>query len=220
MDCKLFNGITEQEQKEMMACCGAAEKEYAAGQYIFRLGDEPSCMYLVLKGNVMIARDFASGKRNVLFTVHEGDVFGEPFSFTEEKKCWSDAIACGRVRVLIIPWKFFHGFCQNACGKHQQVVRNMLEILSDKNFRITRKLYLLSGKTIRERVAMWLLVGSHGKPEFTSCMNKEELADFLGTTRPSLSREMALMQEEGLFSSEKRKYIILDRKILEELAEL
>lgn len=220
MECKLFDGITEEEQDVMMKCAGAREKTYSSGQYIFRLGDDPSKMYLIKSGSVMIARDFASGKRNVLFTVHKGDVFGEPFSFTEEKKCWSDAIACGKVTVLEIPWKYFHGFCENACAKHQKIVRNMLEILSDKNFKITRKLYLLSGKTIRERVAMWLLVGSHGSKEFVSCMNKEELADFLGTTRPSLSREMALMQAEGLFSSEKRKYIIENRAELEELAEL
>lgn len=220
MECKLFDGITEAEQAEMMVCAGAQEKNFKAGQYIFRLGDNPSKMYLIKSGSVMIARDFASGKRNVLFTVHQGDVFGEPFSFTPEKKCWSDAIACGKVTVIEIPWTYIHGFCKNGCAKHQRLVRNMLEILSDKNFRITRKLYLLSGKTIRERIAMWLLVGAHGSDSFTSCMNKEELADFLGTTRPSLSREMSQMQNEGLFASEKRTYRILDKETLEELAEL
>lgn len=220
METKLFNNITKEEQQDILVCSGARERTYKNGQYIFRLGDDPHCMYVIKSGDVMIARDFASGKRNVLFTVHPGDVFGEPFSFTEEKKCWSDAIAVGSVSVVEIPWSFFSGFCNNACKKHQQIVRNMLEILSDKNFKITRKLYLLSGKTIRERIAMWLLVGAHGKDSFTSCMNKEELADFLGTTRPSLSREMLLMQSEGLFSSEKRTYTILDKKTLEELAEL
>lgn len=220
MDCKLFNGITEKEQEELLKCAGIKEKTFNAGQYIFRLGDKPEQMYLIKSGSVMIARDFASGRRNVLYTVHSGDVFGEPFTYNDEKKCWSDAIACSKVTVIEIPWEFFYGFCRNACQKHQKVIRNMLEIVSNKNFKITRKLYLLSGKTIRERIAMWLLVGSKGNESFTSCMNKEELADFLGTTRPSLSRTMAQMKDEGLFISERKKYTILERAVLEELAEL
>lgn len=220
MECKLFAGINESEQAGLMTCAAAKERTFATGQYIYRLGDTTDTMYLIKSGSVMIARDFASGRRNVLFSVHKGDVFGEPFSYTEEKLCWADAIAVGKVTVIAIPWNFVYGFCENACAKHQRLVRNMLEIISDKNFRIIRKLYLLSGKTIRERISMWLIIGARGGESFTSCMNKEELADFLGTTRPSLSREMSQMQADGLLRCNRRTYTILDRAALEELAEL
>lgn len=220
MECKLFRDMSEEEQHDILKCAGAVQKEFRPGEYIFRLGDHPSKMYLVKKGQVMIARDFASGRRNVLFTVFEGEVFGDPFSFDKDNETWSDAIAHTAVTVIEIPWDFIHGFCKNACPKHQIFIKNMLEIMSDKNRRTIRKLYLLSGKTIRERVAMWLMVGSKGRNYFTSCMNKEELADFLGVTRPSLSREMSLMMDEGLFESDRRTYRILNRAVLEELAEL
>lgn len=220
MEPKLFQNITKEEQQELFKCSFAVEKKFKHGQYIFHLGDRIHNMYLIKKGSVMIAREYASGKRNVLFTVREGECFCEPFSYNDELKCWSDAIAVNDVTVLEIPWDFFHGFCKKACIKHQKLIRNMLEIVSEKNYKTIRKVYLLSGKTIRERIAMWLLVGTRGRDSFTSSMNKEELADFLGTTRPSLSREMLKMKSEGLLSYEKRTYHILNRKEIENLAEL
>lgn len=215
MDCKLFNSITEEEQNKMITCSGAKEKTFAPGQYIFRQGDKPGAMFLIKKGNVMIAKDFASGKRNVLFTVYEKDVFGEMFIFSDETQYWYDAIACDQVTVLEIPWGFFYGFCENACQKHQIIVKNMLEIFSSKSFMMTKKLYLLSGKTLRERISMWILDCANGKNSFLSDMKREELADYLGTTRPSLSRELMNMQDEGLITVNRSNFIINDKESLE-----
>lgn len=46
-------------------------------------------------------------------------------------------------------------------------------------------------------------------------MNREELADYLGTTRPSLSRELMKMQQEHLIETEKNIIKIVDRDALE-----
>jgi len=219
MECRLFNSITEEDQEKMLSCAGARVADYKPGEYIFRQGDEPVSMYLIKAGSVMIAKDFSSGKRNVLFTVRKGDVFGEMFLFSDEKHYWYDAIACEPVSVLVIPWKFFYGFCNNACHKHQMVIRNMLEVQSDKNFMMTRKLYLLSGKTLRERIAMWALDNAGERKAFVTDMNREELADYLGTTRPSLSRELMNMVEEGLIKADRSRIEILDKEALESMAE-
>ena len=46
-------------------------------------------------------------------------------------------------------------------------------------------------------------------------MNREELADYLGTTRPSLSRELMKMQQEQLIETDKNMIKIVDRAALE-----
>ena len=118
-----------------------------------------------------------------------------------------------------IPRRFFYGFCTNACKKHQDIVKNMLEIQSDKNFIMVKKLYLLSGKTLRERIAMWVLDNAGGRDRFSSSMKREELADYLGTTRPSLSRELMNMQDEGIILVDRSDIRILDREALEDMSE-
>lgn len=86
---------------------------------------------------------------------------------------------------------------------------------------MTRKLHLLSGTTLRERIALWLTEqaddSSAGTHIVRLAMNREELADYLGTTRPSLSRELMKMQQEQLIEAEKNTIKIVDRDALEAL---
>lgn len=201
----------------MFACSKTREREFGDESYIFRQGETPKNLFLILEGSVMIAKDFASGKRDVLFIVEKGDVFGEMFLFADAGKYWYDAIAQGSVRLLEIPWDFFYCFCSNACEHHRLITRNMLEIQSEKNFSMTKKLHLLSGTTLRERIALWLLEQAVSGDTVKLTMNREALADYLGTARPSLSRELMKMQQEGLIAVEKNVIRLIDRCALEEL---
>jgi len=211
----LFRNISEDEIEKMFRCSKTVERFFEDGNYIFRQGETPKNLFLVLEGTVMISKDFASGKRDVLFMVGQGDVFGEMFLFADTKVYWYDAIAQENVRVLEIPWEFFYCFCSNACEHHRMITRNMLEIQSEKNFKMTRKLHLLSGTTLRERIALWLMEQAVEGDIVKLTMNREELADYLGTTRPSLSRELMKMQQEHLIETEKNIIKIVDRDALE-----
>lgn len=213
----LFRDISREEIEKMFRCSKTVERSFEEGSYIFRQGETPRNLFLVLEGTVMISKDFASGKRDVLFMVGQGDVFGEMFLFADTKAYWYDAIAQGRVKVLEIPWQFFYCFCSNACEHHRMITRNMLEIQSEKNFTMTRKLHLLSGTTLRERIALWLIeqTDAAGADTVRLAMNREELADYLGTTRPSLSRELMKMQQEHLIEADRNTIRIVDRDALE-----
>ena len=143
------------------------------------------------------------------------------FLFSDAGAYWYDAIAQGKVKVLEIPWEFFYCFCSNACEHHRMITRNMLEIQSEKNFAMTRKLHLLSGTTLRERIALWLIEQTEDDGVDSDivrlAMNREDLADYLGTTRPSLSRELMKMQQEHLIEADKNTIRIVDRDALQML---
>ena len=46
-------------------------------------------------------------------------------------------------------------------------------------------------------------------------MSREAMADYMGVTRPSLSRELGKMQTEGLIRLEGRRIIVTDQEGLE-----
>lgn len=223
-DCErihLFRDISREEIEKMFRCSKTVERSFEDGSYVFRQGETPKNLFLILEGSVMISKDFASGKRGVLFVVGQGDVFGEMYLFADARTYWYDAIAQGKVKLLEIPWEFFYCFCSNACEHHRMITKNMLEIQSEKNFAMTRKLHLLSGTTLRERIALWLNEqvddNSAGTHIVRLAMNREELADYLGTTRPSLSRELMKMQQEQLIETDRNTIKIVDRDALEAL---
>lgn len=211
----LFRNINKEEIEKMFRCSKTVERIFEDGCYIFQQGEIPKNLFLVLEGSVMISKDFASGKRDVLFVIGQGDVFGEMFLFADTRTYWYDAIAQGKVRVLEIPWEFFYCFCSNACEHHRMITRNMLEIQSEKNFTMTRKLHLLSGTSLRERIALWLMEQAAEGDVVKLTMNREEMADYLGTTRPSLSRELMKMQQEQLIEVDKNTIRIVNREALE-----
>ena len=213
----LFSDIAQAEIDKMLKCSRAVSRKLSAGEYIFRQGEVPQMIFLLQEGEVGLVKDFASGKRNLLYTVVAGDVFGEAFLFAGQSHYWYDAVAMNGCSVLQIPWKFFYGFCENACGHHQMITRNLLEILAGRNFSMTKKLHLLSSTSLKEKLAIYFLENADAKGRVRLSMNRENFADFLGVARPSLSRELMNMQKEGLIEVDKEEIRILDRDAIESL---
>ena len=214
---KLFQLITEEETQRILKCSKARMRQHPAGTYIFEQGGVPTRLFLLLAGQVQICKDFTSGKRDVLYLVEPGNVFGEIFLFGDRKKYWYDAVAVTDVSVLEMPWDFFYHFCSNACDHHKQLTQNMLEILSEDNFKITRKLHIISTSSLRERIAIWLIDSMNENSVVELRMNREQLADFLGVARPSLSRELMRMQKDGLIEVSRKTIRICDRDAVEML---
>ena len=117
--------------------------------------------------------------------------------------------------MLEIPWQFLFCFCNEACKHHQQLVQNMLEILSMKEWMTIKKLNIVSTVSLTERISTWLLDEAETSNVVKLKLNREELADYLGVARPSLSRALMRMQKDGLIEAGKNQIKILDREKLE-----
>ncbi|HZK00338.1 MAG TPA: helix-turn-helix domain-containing protein, partial [Tissierellaceae bacterium] len=80
------------------------------------------------------------------------------------------------------------------------LIMNMLKIISQKALMLNRKMDYLSIRSIRGKVSYLLLqeYKKMNKPMFLLPLNRNELADFLNIPRPSLSREMCRMRDEGV----------------------
>lgn len=212
----LFKDISKGEIEKLLDCSKAIKKKYREGEYLFRQHNKPIYMFVILEGDAVISKDFSSGRQDILLNVHAGDVLGEMFFNPNVDEYWYDAIAMNSMEVLLLPWAFFYGFCRNACGRHQTITKNMLEIFSDRNYEITRKAHILSCNILRERIALWLLNEADESGRVELRMNREQLASYLGVTRPSLSRELMKMQDEGIISTQKNGIKILAYDALED----
>ena len=66
-------------------------------------------------------------------------------------------------------------------------------------------------------IAKMILFSIGDKSSMSVSMSRQEMADFLNAARPSLSRELMRMQNDGLITVEGRKITIKDRNALEEI---
>lgn len=214
----LFRGITKESLERMLHCSRTKYKKYRQGTAIFRQEDAADRLFVLLKGRVAMVKNMSSGKRNILYTVEENSVFGEYYfqQKTENERYWYDAEACTSVELLEMPWEFFHCFCDEACFHHQQLVRNMLDIMVKREWQTAKKLYITNSPSLKERLSIWLLEEADADGRIQLHMNREDLADFLGVARPSLSRTLMQLKAEGIIRVGKKELQIIDWEKIED----
>jgi CRP-like cAMP-binding protein len=79
------------------------EKQYRAGEYIFRESDEPNALYLIKKGSVAIRKRKADGEIEIA-RIHSNEVIGE-LSFFDRAPRSASAVALTEVEALEISFK-------------------------------------------------------------------------------------------------------------------
>ncbi len=216
---KLFAGITGEDLKRLLSCSKSQYRSYRQGTIIYRQDEQPRKLFVMLKGRAAVIKILLSGKKNILYEVREDSVFGENSFFRQEERNWCGVEAVTDVEVLEIPWEFFYCFCDEGCKLHRRLIQNMLEILSQKEWQATKKLSIVSSTSLKTRLSRWLLMEADAGGRVTLTMNREELADFLGVARPSLSRTLAQLQQEGMIELGKKEIRIKSREKIEDFYE-
>ena len=196
----LFAGMTQHELREVLDCVSPSVVSFDKGE-IIALGGQPIAgVGLLLAGEALITREDSAGNRAVMAAAGPGEVFGEMAAFSGQRVWPATVTAQTGSTVMFIPPEKFTGTCARACPGHRLLAANMLRIVSQKALMLGRKLEYLSMKTLRGKIAAFLLeqAARAGTLTFMMPMNRDQMAGFLNVSRPALSREMARMRHEGL----------------------
>ena len=214
----LFAGMTDGEIQKCLACSGSEIVHYEKDDTIFYQQDEPQKLHVLLGGSVVVGRDSVSGKRSIIATFSRpGELFGEVFVFLGKKEYDNYAQAAAPADVLEMPKTFLYHTCDVNCGYHTTLISNMLSILAHKAYYLNQKLQIVSAATLRQKIARILLQSAGADGSAALAMKREELADFLNVARPSLSRELLKMQEDGLLRLDKRQIHVPDWERLQNI---
>ncbi len=209
----LFKGLGTEEIKACLNSSGAKLKEYEKNQIIFSQMDPPKSLYVLIEGSVIVCKDTPDGRRFIVTNIEENDIFGEVFVFLKKAEYNYYVVANAKSTVLEIPKEYFFSSFEKSSTAHSVMIQNMLGILAQKAYYLNNKVQLLTSGTLRQKIIRFLLENcKDGSVKLT--MNREELAAFLNVARPSLSRELIHMQEDGLIMSDKDCIKIPDVKLL------
>ncbi len=167
------------------------------GQTVAIEGAPCSHLGIVLTGEVQVQKIYGSGSILTMDRLSCGSVFGEVTIFSHQRQYPATITASARdVAIMFIR----AGEIVHMCSAQPQFMENFLGLLSDKILMLNRKVENLSYRTIRQKVAGFLL-DEHRKQkslQLRLTLSRREMAEELGIPRPSLSRELGNMKEEGL----------------------
>lgn len=209
IDSPLLNGVSETELEALKDRKYIAERIVPRDGFIFHQGDTPEAVYLLMEGEVSVQGTDIEGNRIIMTRFKTpGDVFAEVFAFLGGKKYPYDAVAKSPVRILVMKNKLWDVATADEIIP-PQLIANMLNILAEKAAFLNRKLYVLGQPSLREKILVFLQDRKPRGDWMEMPFNREEWADYLHVTRPSLSRELSRMQNEGLIEMEKKRIRIV-----------
>ncbi|PRR78092.1 Global nitrogen regulator [Clostridium liquoris] len=209
----IFKDLNEEELSKVIKEKNYRLASYDKGETIAIEEDLCSSIGIVIQGIVEVQKIFASGKTITINRLELGDTFGEVILFSDVKK-YPATVFCVSTSYIMFISKVE---MLKLCTDHTKVLNNFMGLLSNKIFMLNRKVKSLSYQSIRQKLCNYILEESKKQKSFTLnlSVSRKEMAEELGVPRPSLSREMINMREEGIIDFYKNTIKILDEETLE-----
>ena len=207
----LFQGIGSKEMDALVACLSCRERKYDKGEIIFRAGDPPRYLGIVLEGSVRVFREDLLGNRTILGEFGQGDLFGETFALAKAESLPVTVMATQLSQALLIEGWRITGTCTHCCGFHTRLIENMMAILAKKNMLMSETMEVLSKRSTRDKLLNYLSGQSQraGSLTFAIPFNRQELADYLCVDRSAMSSELSKLQKEGILSCDRSSFTLL-----------
>ena len=173
-----------------------------AGRVIVSEGDPAAYVANIVSGTVKLTRSLEDGRRQIVGLQFPSDFLGRPF-----RTHWSvQAEAVTAVELCQFDRKQFEQLITDYPTLEQRLLARVLDELD----RIREWLFIVGRKTAAERVASLLMMiadrdkdaacshSTKGDMEFELPISRAEMADCLGLTIETVSRQMSQLTSQGL----------------------
>ncbi len=218
LKCPLFKEFDETELTSLLTCLNVTIKHHPANDYLLLHGNVVDSVGIIVAGTIEIIKENVAGDRHIVATLGTSDIFGEGIVCTQKRIAPVSARTKTEATILFIPYDKIIRLCNNACGYHTRLIQNMMLLLGEKNTYLNHKIDLLVLKGIKEKLAAFLINASrsHNSKQFSIPLNRNELAEYLNVSRPSMSRELATLKMKGIIDYHKNTFRIIDIDALTE----
>jgi CRP/FNR family transcriptional regulator, dissimilatory nitrate respiration regulator len=212
--CPVFRGISETEAEILMKQIHFQIKKFGKDEVIVVAGERVTNLNIVISGSVRGEMIDYSGKTIKIEDIEAPKPLAAAFLFGQENNFPVTVTANQNSQILSIPVAEFMKLLQ----LNSFLLRNYLNSISSRAQFLSQKLQFLSFKTIKGKVAHFLLQQAGDKLHSVELKNtQQQLADLFGVTRPSLARVFGEMQKEGLIGISNKTVTLLNKKALNEL---
>ena len=209
-----FVGLSAADLEVIFSKIAFSVKSFSKGQTIAQRDEEVKNMLIVVEGVVKGEMVDLSGKILKVEEIQAPQPLAHAVMFSKINKFPVDVVALTNCKILFIPRSDVLRLMQT----NEVILKNFLSAVSNRAHFLTTKLWFLSFKTIKEKVAHYLLNLAKSETRTTIILPKshQELAELFGVTRPSLARVLSEMENEGIIIVNRREVEIVNkRKLLE-----
>lgn len=184
---------------------GAVSRKYSKGEYIFREEEESLFYYQIEKGKIKMFNTSEDGKEYIQGIFFDGDSFGEPPLFLDEKYPAS-AVAMKPTIVWRLQKKLFFKILDD----YKSIERTFLKLMARRVFEKSRRTNSIIYHSPRERIMALLqdyYAQHHGfVPKLLISLTRQEIANYTGLRVETVIRTLRELHNEN-------KVLIVNRKL-------
>jgi CRP-like cAMP-binding protein len=210
----VFKGMNPEEIKEILDKVQHRVRVFKKGSVIALRGDRCEKLMVLLKGTVRGEMVDFDGKAIEVETISAPRTVAPAFVFGKNNVFPVDVLANQQTTILILPKYSLINLIQ----LDRKILNNFLNMISDRTHFLSERLRFMSFKTIKEKFAFYILsLIKEGDQQVTLPKNQQELSEFFGVARPSLSRVVAEMERDKIIVYKRKKILIKDIQRLNEI---
>ncbi|MCF7953459.1 MAG: Crp/Fnr family transcriptional regulator [Spirochaetales bacterium] len=215
--CPLFDHVERKHIEEWCQEFPLSPVVYHQDEVIHFQGDAYEDLIVLLEGKANARFQDYSGKIMRVETLQAPEAVAAAILFSREAILPVMLIAESKVRLLRIPKKRLLSLFQ----REPVIMENYLRDMGDKVAFLADKIRLIQFSTLKQKLAGYLLFlrDSQKRDSLKLLYSREKLAEMFGVERPSLSRELSRMNDEGLLEVKGREILITDLESLKGLLE-
>ncbi len=219
----IFATLNEEELQKIISLIN--QKKYSKAGLICREGEPLENLLLINHGKVKVYRNSLDGKEQILYILGEGDFLGERNLFLKQKLADYNAEAMEDTLVCMITGREF----RQLLLQYPAISIKIMEKLCGRIDKLENLIGNISPRETDNRICMMLIEfrNKYGKkqPDGTLLidlpLNREEMANYIGLTRETVSRKLNALKETGIIDLIGNKKIrIINEKFLEDTCQL
>lgn len=207
----LFRGLTINEIESLITSTAHQVKHFSARDMLAFSGERVDKAILLLEGRLQGEMvDFAGNSLKIEeleppHMVAAAFLYGPQSVFPVNLSAKTD----GRILIVYKPEFTL------MLSKEPRVLNNYLNIVSSKAQFLSGKITFLNFKTIKEKIAFFLLQNiKKDEPIVPINQTQKGLSELFGVARPSLARSIGEMEEAGILKWERDRVIVLNTQEL------
>ena len=208
----LFRGITPERLFADLEEISFHTRSYKKGEILAQQGAVCNRLVILTKGSVRGEMIDYSGRLIKVEDIAAPRAIAPLFLFGEENRYLVEVTANEPTEVIELP----KSSVLRLFRKNEQFLENYMNLSANYARTLSDKLFFMSFKTIRQKLASYLLrlYKQQQQTHITLDRSQQELSDYFGVSRPSLARELAHMQEDGLLIADRKHITILQKEQL------
>jgi CRP/FNR family transcriptional regulator len=211
----VFEALAEDDLAQVAEV--AVPRSYAAGEVVFREGDQSDTCYIVRSGHARAIREHPDGRSITLANFGPGDIFGELAMFDDERRS-ATVETFESTEVIAI----LGNDMRRLLRAHPDIAVKLISALGRRLRETNERLARQSFQTVQSRVASVLsqLVRAAraegaGEGDVLITSTQAELAQLAGSSRESASRFLAVLERAGIITQGRGRLVVHDPAALE-----